>query len=152
MKKRFLPIIAFVFGVLLVVGCGGNKASSSDSTETTEVTAGGIAHLTQAEFVDKVSETTEWNFKGNKPMLVDFYATWCPPCKKIAPILEELAKEYDGKVDFYKIDVDQEPELSKAYGIKSIPTLFFINSKGEKEEVVGGLSKEEFKAKIDILF
>lgn len=154
MKKLFLPLITLAF-ITLAVGCGGKKTTTTEEvSETTEAKAA-IAHLTKEEYIAKVSDFVnhpdEWVFKGDKPMLVDFYATWCPPCKQIAPILEELAKEYEGKIDFYKIDVDQEGELAAAYNIRSIPTLFFIPKEGDPETVLGALSKEEFVVKLNEL-
>ena len=156
MKKIFLPLITLAFIAVTVVACGGKKTTAAEdvSTESSETKAA-IAHLTKDEYIAKVSDFAanpdQWVFKGDKPMLIDFYATWCPPCKQIAPILEELAKEYEGKIDFYKIDVDKEGELAKAYNIRSIPTLFFISTEGDPETVLGALSKEAFIEKLDEL-
>ncbi|NMA73199.1 MAG: thioredoxin [Bacteroidales bacterium] len=156
MRKLFLPLIALAFIALTSIACGGKKAASTEeaSNEPSEAKAE-IAHLTKDEYIAKVSDFVanpdKWVFKGDKPMLIDFYATWCPPCKQIAPILEELAKEYEGKIDFYKIDVDQEGELAQAYNIRSIPTLFFVPTEGDPETVLGALSKEAFVEKLDAL-
>ena len=87
-----------------------------------------MEHLTKQTFLDKVfnfEENKEWKFEGKKPALIDFYADWCQPCKIVGPILEELAKEYDGKIDIYKVNTEQEQELSGAFGIQSIPSLLF---------------------------
>lgn len=81
--------------------------------------------------------------------IIDFYATWCGPCKAIAPILEELAKEYAGKIVIYKIDTDKERELAAAFGISSIPTLLFIPAKGDPQVAQGALPKESLKRAID---
>ena len=94
-----------------------------------------IVHLTKAEFLKKVynyeANPNDWKYEGDKPAIVDFYATWCGPCKALAPVLEELAKEYAGKVYIYKIDVDKEEELAGAFGIRSIPTLLWIPQSGK---------------------
>ena len=109
----------------------------------------GPIHITKAEFLIKVanfeSSPTEWKYLGDKPCIVDFYATWCGPCKAIAPILEALAGKYKGQIYIYEVDVDAEPELASAFGIQSIPTLFFCPMKGEKQIMQGGMPKESFE-------
>ena len=91
-------------------------------------------HLTKADFLTKVAnyETNpnEWKFLGERPALIDFYATWCGPCKMLAPVLDELAEEYEGKIDIYKIDVDAEEELAALFGIRSVPSLLFVPMAG----------------------
>ena len=91
----------------------------------------------------------EYKYEGDKPAIVDFYATWCGPCKALAPVLEELAKEYAGKVYIYKIDVDKEEELAGAFGIRSIPTLLWIPQSGKPTVTQGALPKPELKKMID---
>jgi len=110
--------------------------------------------LTKKTFTEKISELNsgDWVFKGNKPAILDFYADWCGPCKMIAPILEELSKEYNGKIDFYKIDVDKEPELSRSFKIQSIPSLLFISMEGNPQMALGALSKNELKKAIKNTF
>lgn len=110
-------------------------------------------HLTKAEFLKEVadyeSNPTEWKYLGDRPAIVDFYASWCGPCKTIAPILEELAKEYDGKIYIYKVDTEEEPDLSAAFGIRSIPTLLFIPMEGQPQLAQGAMSKASFKEVIE---
>ncbi|MDD4848222.1 MAG: thioredoxin [Bacteroidales bacterium] len=110
-------------------------------------------HLTKADFLKKVADyensIDEWKYLGDKPAIVDFYATWCGPCNSIAPILEELATEYKDQIYVYKIDTDQEPELSAAFGIRSIPTLLFIPLKGNPQISKGALPKSSLKDAID---
>lgn len=113
-------------------------------------------HLTKADFLTKVAnyETTpdEWKFLGDKPCIVDFYASWCGPCKMVAPILEELSDEYAGKIDIYKIDTEKEQELAAVFGIRSIPTLLFVPKEGKPHITQGALSKSDFEKAIkDIL-
>ena len=97
-----------------------------------------VTELNTETFKQKVMNydihPNEWVFEGNKPAVIDFYATWCGPCQATAPIMEELAADYDGRVDFYKIDVDAQPELSALFGIRSIPSLLFIPI-GEKPKM-----------------
>lgn len=112
-----------------------------------------VKHLSKKEFMEKVynyeKNPDKWVYEGDKPAIIDFYATWCGPCKAIAPILEELAKEYSGKIVVYKIDTDRERELSSAFGISSIPTLLFIPVKGDPQVAQGALPKESLKRAID---
>lgn len=111
--------------------------------------------LTTAMFLSKVADVNkqkEWKYRGNKPCIVDFYATWCGPCKRIAPILDELANEYKDQIYIYKVDTDKEPQLSQAFNISSIPMLMFVPSSGKPVMIGGARSKEEYKQLIkDIL-
>lgn len=104
------------------------------------------------EFKEKIfdfTDTQDWKFKGTTPCVIDFYADWCGPCKAIAPVLDELSDEYGGKVEFFKVDTDKETELASLFGIRSIPTLLLIPSKGNPEALVGVLPKEKLKEAID---
>lgn len=86
-------------------------------------------------------ESKEWKYEGDLPCLIDFYADWCGPCKMIAPTLESLAKEYDGKLNIYKLNTDNEPEVAQAFGINSIPSLLFIPKEGQPQMAQGALPK-----------
>ena len=130
-----------------------SNATSGDITEVNAEKGGKVIRLTRASFISKVYDYKKnanvWKYEGDKPAIVDFYATWCGPCKRVAPILEELAKEYDGKIVIYKVDTDQEKELARAFGITSIPTLLFIPKDGEPQVANGALPKESLKQAID---
>ena len=92
--------------------------------------------LTKETFLKKVfnyEENKEWKFEGDKPCIIDFYADWCGPCKMVAPVLEELSDEYEGKIDIYKVDTEAQQELSAAFGIRSIPSMLFCPSEGEPQ-------------------
>lgn len=97
---------------------------------------------------DYKHEGTEWKYKGDKPCIVDFYATWCAPCRMIAPTLKDLAKEYQDSIYVYKVDVDKEKELSAAMGIQSMPTIVFIPVKGQPQVIVGAADKNTFRRAI----
>jgi thioredoxin 1 len=114
-----------------------------------------MEHLTKATFLEKVfnyEQHKDWKFEGELPCIIDFYADWCQPCKVVAPILEELAEEYKGKINIYKVDTEQEVELAGAFGIRSIPSLLFCPSDGQPQMAMGALPKETFKQAIhDVL-
>ena len=108
--------------------------------------------LTTEDFKLKVLDYTtqeQWNYQGTLPAIIDFYADWCGPCKMVAPVLEELAKEYDGKLIIYKVDTEKEQELAAIFDIRSIPTFLFIPMDGKPMLQPGALSKAVFKKVID---
>ena len=98
------------------------------------------------------SVSKEWKFEGDKPCVIDFYADWCGPCKTVAPVLEELAKEYDGELNVYKVNTEEEQELASAFGIRSIPSFLFVPATGQPQMAMGALPKDTFvKAFKDVL-
>lgn len=106
-----------------------------------------MEHLTSETFKKKIFDyetNEEWNYKGELPVIVDFYADWCGPCKRVAPVLEELAETYKGKISIYKVNTDQEQELSAAFGIQSIPTLLFIPKGEQPQMAAGALPRQKF--------
>lgn len=108
--------------------------------------------LTTQGFKEKIfnfDANKEWKYEGELPAIIDFYADWCGPCKMVAPVLEELAKEYEGKLLIYKIDTEVEQQLSAAFGISSIPTFLFIPAEGEPSLQPGALPKHVFKQVIE---
>ncbi len=109
-------------------------------------------HLTKETFLQKVfnfEQNKEWKFEGELPCLIDFYADWCGPCKMVAPILEELSEEYNGKINIYKIDTEAEQELASAFGIRSIPSLLFCPVSEQPQMAQGALPKETLKEVIE---
>lgn len=165
MKKKF---ILYLLTALTLVGCSSQKGKvckqeqnasqqeqnaqkpleAKPSTDKSSVN-GQVTYLTTADFKQKVMDyeahPQEWVFAGHRPVVIDFYATWCRPCKMMSPIVEQLAKQYAGKVDFYKVDIDQEPELASVFGIQSIPTFLFIPMKGKPTAQMGMMEKEEME-------
>jgi len=110
-----------------------------------------LEHLTNETFKEKVfnyESNKEWKFEGEIPAIIDFYADWCGPCKTIAPILEELQAEYGEKLNIYKVNTEEQKELSSVFGIQSIPSLLFIPKEGQPQMAMGALPKETFKQAI----
>ena len=108
--------------------------------------------LTTEGFKEKVfnyETIAEWKYQGALPAIIDFYADWCGPCKMVAPILEDISKEYEGRLIVYKVNTDVEQELSTVFGIQSIPTILFIGSDGEPTMQPGALPKHVFKQIIE---
>ena len=129
---------------------GSEKAVQSVTVSSSPSVSDGKVHaLTASDFRKKImdyeSHSEEWVFAGSRPAVIDFYATWCGPCKMMAPVVESFARKYAGKVDFYKVDIDQEPELASVFGIRSIPTFLFIPMKGNPTIQMGAMQKEDFE-------
>ncbi len=111
-----------------------------------------MEHLTKETFLQKVfnyENNKEWKFEGELPCLIDFYADWCSPCKMVAPILVELAEEYKGKINIYKVDTEDQQELASVFGIRSIPSILFCPKEGQPQMAMGALPKDTFKKAIE---
>ena len=171
MKKALFSIAAVSF---LLFSCNSGSASSlneiegsdkvsasvvnADSPAIPSEGAGKPVHLTKQDFLEKVmnyeKNQAEWVYEGELPALIDFYADWCGPCRKAAPVLEELAKEYEGKIHIYKVDTQKEQELASVFGIQSIPAFLFVPKDG-KPTMSNGIAqtheetKEMFRKMID---
>jgi thioredoxin len=158
--------LAIILGIsaALLLSCSsksGSQASNEpEQAVTTNVTGGSEGekaakpvHLTAEEFKAKVMDYEKnpktWVFAGDKPCIVDFYADWCKPCKMIAPIMDELAVEYAGQIDIYKVDTEDERELAAVFGISSIPYVLFVPAQGQPSAQRGALPKESYKQIID---
>lgn len=156
--RRIHYIIA---AVLLVTGMGIFSSCSKDgNTQTGEKKTENntslnnqkdkkskMEHLTAATFKSKIFDyenNKEWKYEGDKPAIIDFYDDWCGPCKMVAPVLEELAGEYEGKVNIYKVDTEVEQELASVFGIRSIPSILFIPVSGQPQMAAGAMPKEGF--------
>lgn len=103
-------------------------------------------NLTKLEFVKRISDFENnpkgWEFLGERPAIIDFYATWCGPCKMLAPVLDEIAAEYEGSIDVYKVDVEEEEELAALFGIRGVPSILFIPMSGKPQMAQGALPKK----------
>ncbi len=161
--KLIVAAIALVFTLASCNSAGrktaSNDAESNQETNTTKTensmttTKAKTIHLTRADFLTKVANFEEnpdqWVYLGDKPCIIDFYADWCGPCKMIAPILEELAEEYDGEIYIYKVDTEAEQQLAAEFGIRSIPSLLFVPMDEAPQMAQGALPKDAFKQAID---
>jgi len=151
MKLHQVSVIMMVS--LLFFGCTnikGNQESQQIGIETKEKAAADIKpeHLTYETFLQKVwnfeKHPQEWVYEGKEPCVIDFYADWCGPCKRVAPIMDEMAKKYNGKVKIYKINVDKERKLAAVFRIQSIPAVLFSPAKGKPMMQVGLLPNDTY--------
>lgn len=154
MKEMILRPFLFTFA-LLVAGCGttgNNRQEGSGILMGNNKNDYKMEHLTKETFLKKVfnyEQNKDWKYEGDLPCLIDFYADWCGPCKMVAPVLEELSKEYEGKIHIYKVDTESEQELAGAFGIRSIPSLLFCPMEGQPQMAMGALPKATLKKAID---
>lgn len=148
---RKLKDLLMISVVLLLVSC--SMSAKSDGNDKGNEAKGEVVTLNKAEFLTKVFDyeknKDKWAYLGDKPCIIDFYADWCGPCKKVAPILKDLAILYKNDIVIYKVNVDQEKELAAAFGIQSIPTFLFIPKNGQPQMAQGALPREEFVKQID---
>ncbi|MCQ2309969.1 MAG: thioredoxin [Bacteroidales bacterium] len=162
MKK----ILAFaIISMTLLSACGNSGKDGKENknkTDNTEVTNSEstenesfVKELTYKKFVKEIWDfekfTDSFAYEGKLPCVIDFYATWCGPCKKVTPIMEKLAKEYNGKVIVYKVDVDAEQKLATILNIRNIPTVFFIEKGKQPSYSVGAKDEVYFRARFDKL-
>ena len=162
MKKNVITfgiiIVALTFvGMILLRGnTNSNNVVSENDSKSNKVeeklNKSNMEKLTKEAFLEKVfnfEQNKEWKYEGDLPCVIDFYADWCGPCKMVHPILEELSKEYDGKIRIYQIDTEAEQELAAAFGIRSIPSLLFCPSEGQPQMAQGALPKASLKKAIE---
>jgi len=140
MKKTILIAIA-----ILAFGFAANAQEKKEESN--------VKHLTYNEFLKKVwdfeKNPNTFIYKGELPAIIDFYADWCGPCRRVAPIMEKLAEEYDGKLLVYKVNTDQERGLSAAFQVKSIPMVLFIPLEGQPMMQVGALPEEGYRKVVE---
>lgn len=111
-----------------------------------------MEHLSKEAFQEKVFNyqiNKEWKFEGKLPCIIDFYADWCSPCKMLAPVLEELSIEFEGKIKIYKVNTEEQQELASVFGISSIPSLLFCPAEGQPQMAMGALPKDTLKKAIN---
>ena len=149
MKARYYITAAVSLMIALATSCGNAGAQNDSKKKSTEQKH--AIELTSEQFSQLVYDinSEEMKYLGNKPAIVDFTATWCGPCRSIAPILEELAKEYEGQIVVYKVDVDKCRDIAEAFGISSIPAILYIPLNGDPSMTIGARNKSKFQSEID---
>lgn len=151
--KTLVLLLSLAFGVS---ACSQQKRTEAEQQPTKEEKTMKVKELTTEEFKNKVmnyeQHPNEWVFEGERPAIIDFYATWCGPCKMTAPNVEQIADKYDGKVDVYKVDVDKEQELAALFGIRSIPSILFIPKEGKPQINVGAMSVGQLDSVVTNVF
>lgn len=147
--KNLVPVL-LILAAVTACGAGSGESKSSEKDNTAKKYT---ITLNQEQFLKKVADFKTnpegWNYLGDKPAIIDFYADWCTYCKKLAPVLEELAKEYEGQLVIYKVNTDNEKEIASTFGIRALPTLLFIPMEGTPEVAQGAVPKEELKKYIE---
>ena len=149
MKKTFIAILS----LFMLVSCGNSKKENKKTEQVQDVEnfveeESLVKNLDYKTFVKKVWDIETYPdsfaYKSKLPCIIDFYADWCGPCKRVAPIMEEIAQEYEDKIIVYKVNVDKEQKLPLIFKVKNIPTVFFLPTEGQPLSQVGALSKEEY--------
>jgi thioredoxin 1 len=139
--KRFFSITA-VLKLLLLTGISAAHPGNTGKESENNINVIQLTTDSFKELVFNYTKNPEWKYEGTRPALVDFYATWCGPCNRLSPIVEEIAREYSGKIVVYKVDTDKEQHLTQILGISNLPTLLFIPVKGKPQASVGLMPKE----------
>ena len=144
-----------VIAMLAFLSAGNAAERNTDKKNKKEAVSSvhAVKELTEKEFNTTIYDMTKKNseYLGTKPAIIDFTAKWCGPCQRIAPILDELAKEYGESIVIYKVDIDKNPELAKAFGISSIPAIMYIPTKGKPSMTVGSRDKARFQSEINTI-
>lgn len=156
MKLKSISILLLIFTMTLPAcgsGKGGGEVSANSETPASSKAKVKTIKLTKAEFLKRVvnfeGNPNEWKYLGDKPAIIDFYADWCGPCRSLAPVLEQLASEYEGDIYIYKVDTEVERELASAFAIRSIPTMVFIPMGEDPQVAQGALPKNVIKKAIE---
>ena len=141
-------ILVSLIGLFTLVSTSCAQTHKEDNKEESSV-----IQMNKQMFIEQIFDYTtgskEWKYRGKKPAVIDFYATWCGPCRTVAPILKDMAKEYGDSIIIYKVDTDKEKELSMAMGVRSLPTIVFIPLNDQPQVIVGAPDKATFRRAID---
>lgn len=141
MKERYFNFL-LIFSFIFLFSCGEKQTVKTEENKI--INQSKVIEADTKYFIDKIAkiENNALTYIGDKPAIVDFYASWCGPCKKLSPIMEKLSKKYEGKVNFYKIDVDKSSDLANTLNIKAIPTLIFLKDSLSSVIIMEGFMSE----------
>ena len=144
MKKntKRLFSVTTLLKLLLITGITSGNPVNTIKEGDSKMTVVYLTNETFKQLVYNYDKNKEWKYEGTKPAIIDFYASWCPPCKQLSPLVEEIAQEYTGKIVVYKVDTDKETILAQHLGISGLPTLLFIPAKGKPQASMGFIPKE----------
>jgi thioredoxin len=140
---NYILISAVLIGFPISTGCQGQTSKKQQEAPSSAT----IEHLSTASFKQKVFNyevNKTWKFAGDKPCIIDFYADWCGPCRILAPTVEKVANDYKGKINVYKVNIDENPELANAFGISGIPAVLFCPKIDKPQMTTGVISKADF--------
>ncbi|MBN2863981.1 MAG: thiol reductase thioredoxin [Bacteroidales bacterium] len=141
--KKYIILPAVILSLIFNQCTAENRDPKGTKSEVNET--GNVAELTDDSFKELIFDyeaNKEWNYEGSKPAIIDFYADWCAPCRQLSPLVEEIAKEYSGRIDIFKVDTEKERMLTRVIGVSALPTLLFIPAEGSPQFTVGVLPKE----------
>lgn len=149
--KKIITMAVLIFSSMLTYACtSGTEQKQAETQKTAQ--EGSVIVMNKAMFIKDIfdyEKSKEWKYKGDKPAIIDLYADWCGPCRMVAPIMKELAKEYADKIVVYKVNVDKEKELAALFNATSIPLFVFIPMNGEPQLFRGAADKATYKKAID---
>ena len=149
---RSLKSLLMVVVALILVSCSMSAKPEKNETEKVSSAQGEVIVLNKADFLSKVynyeKNQTQWVYEGNKPAIIDFYADWCGPCQMMAPVIGQLAGEYEGRVKIGKLNVDENPDIAVRYKVMSIPTMIIFRNGEVFSKEVGASSKKEVEKAI----
>jgi len=153
MNKRFFTILLIAsIGLFSCGSSNGTNDKEKDKEGTASTDAGKVIQMDKAMFIEKVfnfeENPNDWKYRGDKPCIIDFYADWCGPCKKVAPVMAQLADQYKDQIVIYKVDTDKERELAQIFNIRSIPSILYCPAEGKPQMTMGALPKAEFEKMI----
>lgn len=148
MKNYFVVLIGSLLFFTSTSCANSTEPNVVPTTTVSSTDQKEVVYLDKVSFKDKVFDyenNTQWKYAGKVPAILDFYADWCGPCKMLSPVLEGIQKEYNGKLQVFKVDTDKEKELAATFGIQSLPTVVFIPLNGQPQAVMGFQPKEELE-------
>jgi thioredoxin 1 len=147
MKKNLLLTL-----VIISLGISDCTAGNPENKTNTSSNDNEVVVLTTETFkklIFNYDVNKAWKYEGTLPAIIDFYADWCPPCRQLSPLVEEIAKEYHGRIVVYKVNTDKEKGLTQSLGITNLPTLLYIPANGKPQITLGAIPKETLVKTID---